>query len=193
MESYLIAFLQKYLTIPENDQKLINNGFIYKKYKQGEYLSHAGETCNDLYFINKGLLKITVPKTNDSHVTYYFMKEQQMMGFLYSYTFKIPTVQGLQAVCDSEIYTINLDNWKELCGKLPYLDNAVENVAQLTMAEMVNIKNIYLGCSSLERYKRFLKFQPDIALSAPQSDIASYLGITPQSLSRLRKQLFEMN
>jgi hypothetical protein len=58
------------------------------------------------------------------------------------------------------------------------------------MAEMINTKNTYLGLTAAQKYVKLLELQPEVARTAPLMDIASYLDITPQSLSRVRKQMF---
>ncbi|MBB5634406.1 DNA-binding MarR family transcriptional regulator [Pedobacter cryoconitis] len=99
------------------------------------------------------------------------MEEGQFMTFLYSMYGNIPAKQGLQAACDLEAH----------------LRALIDEIAQLSMAEMVTIKNLYLTGNALAKYELFLRKQPATASRVALTDIASYLGITPQSLSRIRK------
>jgi CRP-like cAMP-binding protein len=72
---------------------------------------------------------------------------------------------------------------------LPYLKQLIDQITQQALLDKIDLKNSYLGHDSTCRYKIFMTRQPDIALRVPLSDIASYLGITPQSLSRIRKNI----
>ena len=86
-----------------------------------------------------------------------------------------------------------LDNSKirllELYQAVPWLKFLINEINQQRLLEKIKIRNAYLGLDSTARYRLFLNTQADIALRVSQTDIASYLGITPQSLSRIRKDL----
>jgi DNA-binding MarR family transcriptional regulator len=76
-----------------------------------------------------------------------------------------------------------------LYKKLPYVKEIIDQQNQLRLIEKINVRNTYLGEDAENQYKLFIMQNPDIALRVPLKDIASYLGITPQSLSRIRKNL----
>ena len=111
------------------------------------------------------------------------------MGFLYSLYSNIPAEQGLEAACDSTVMQISRKNLYILFEALPFLKSVIDQIAHLTMVEMINTKNIYLSTKSSERYEKLLKHQPGLVLHVPLIDIASYLGITAQSLSRIRRSV----
>lgn len=185
---HLITYLLSFRTISEEDQQTLLHSFESVKFKQGEYLSHAGTVSNELYFINKGILKITVPREDEKEITYHFMKEHQLMGFLYSLYNGLPTEQSLQAVTEVDVLVINKEKLMSLFVQLPYFRNLLNEIAHLSMVDMINTRNAYLGCASSQRYQLLIDRQPEIALMVPLVDIASYLGITPQSLSRIRNK-----
>lgn len=192
MENHLINYLLKFRDIPEKEQQQIINSFEVTHYKSGVCLSDAGQIMNQLIFINKGILKITIPENlenEEEEITYYFMNEHQFMGFLYSMYGDIPAKHGLQAACDTEVLLINKKELYDLYEQLPYLKGLINEISNLSMANMINVISSYTRGTSLTRYQLFLKQQPEIAMNVAQIDIASYLGITPQSLSRIRKKL----
>jgi CRP/FNR family transcriptional regulator, anaerobic regulatory protein len=182
-----INFLLEHRNILPEDRVLIASSFTKQKLKPGEWLIQPGKVAKHLYFINKGILKITVPHPHDRAVVYFFMKEHQFMTFLYSLYGNVPAEQGLQVACASEILSISAGNLIRLYDKLPYLKGLIDGIAQLSMAEMITTKNAYLTGEALEKYQKFIKTQPTIAERVPLRDVASYLGITPQSLSRIRR------
>jgi len=101
----------------------------------------------------------------------------------------VPAEQSLQAACDTEVMMINKDDLYRLYEQLPYLKIMMNEISNLSMVKMVNLKSTYLNGNSSKRYSLFLKQEPEIALKIALTDIASYLGITPQSLSRIRKNI----
>jgi len=189
MQETIIQYLQVFRELPDQDAQAIANCFIRVTYKTGEYVSQPGEVASKLFFINKGILKVTLPDEEDRDITYFFLKEGQLTGFLYSLYDEIPAEQGLQAACDTEIYVIAIEKLYGLFQQLPYLRELIDKIAYLSMVDMIKIKNSYLTGDALKKYELFLKTQPEIALHVMQIDIASYLGITPQSLSRIRKNI----
>jgi len=80
-------------------------------------------------------------------------------------------------------------NLFDLYEKLPYLKELITGITTQSLLEKINVRNSYLGEDAATRYRSFLMRQPDIALRVSLSDIASYLGITQQSLSRIRKNM----
>ncbi|RFM26162.1 Crp/Fnr family transcriptional regulator [Deminuibacter soli] len=181
--------LQRFTTIPKADQLLIRQAFTPIMYKAGHILSKAGEKATVLYFINKGLLEITLPRAGQRDAIYYFMREHQFMGFLYSYYDDVPALQGLKAIVDTELLSIAIADLHTLYISFPYLKDAINKMTHVTMADMINCKNAYLGLTAIQKYQLLLELQPEVAMAAALGDIASYLDITPQSLSRIRRQL----
>jgi CRP-like cAMP-binding protein len=189
MSKNLISYLRQLRYIDEQDAQRIMDICDEKNVKRGEWLSKTGMVSRKLYFIDEGILKITTPHSDGEDLTYYFMEENQFMGFLYSMYDNVPTLQGLQAATDVRLSVLDKDKLFELYSDLEYLKDLIDRIARNSIAEMIHIKNSYLSGNSLEKYLLFLKNQPQVALRAMQIDISSYLGITPQSLSRIRKQM----
>ena len=189
MQEHIIEYLNLFRKINDQDETLILNSFKKVQYKIGEHLSKPGEITSKLFFINKGILKITIPDEEERLITYFFLKEHQFMSFLYSLYGGLPTEQGLQAACGVEVLVIEKKGLLALYLEVPYLKELIDKIAYLAMVDMIKMKNSYLAGGSLKRYELFLKNQPEVALNVMQIDIASYLGIAPQSLSRIRKKI----
>lgn len=189
MSTNLITYLRQSRHIDENDARRIMDVCEEMTVKRGEWLSKTGAVSSKLYFIDEGILKITTPHHDGEDLTYYFMEENQFMGFLYSMYDNVPTLQGLQAATDVRLSVIDKKELYQLYNELGYLKELIDRIARNSIAEMISIKNCYLSGNSMQKYKLLLQKQPKVALYAMQTDISSYLGITPQSLSRIRKQI----
>ena len=80
-------------------------------------------------------------------------------------------------------------NFQKLCLNLPFMADLVDRINQERLLEKIRLKNIYSGEDSTNRYKLFLREQPDIVYRVPLNHVASYLNVTPQSLSRIRRNV----
>lgn len=185
----LIDFLKRYPQLSEREIGLVGSAFQLKRVKAGEVLSRPGEIADKLYFINSGIIKITVEKEELRNGVYYFMSPNQFMSFLYSLYNQTPAVHGLEAATDCEFLFMDKACLLKLYTLIPDFRSLLDTIAHLSMAEMITRKDTLLSLDALNSYKLLLKTQPEIALSVPLIDIATYLGITPQSLSRIRRQI----
>ena len=189
MENKLISFLQLFINIPESDQKIIADAFQSKTFAEGEYLFESGHVCKERFFICSGILKIVVINDNGVRVTHYFLKQNQFCTILESFMKETVADENIVAACLTEVLSITKAGLLALYKKLPYLEKLIDQITQQALLDKIKIRNTYLGYDSSTRYKLFLIQQSDIALKVSLSDVASYLGITQQSLSRIRKNL----
>jgi CRP-like cAMP-binding protein len=122
-------------------------------------------------------------------VTHYFLKENQFCTILNSFNKQEPAEEIIQAACDAEILVATRNRLLKLYEQVPYLKELMDQIIQQALLDKIRIRNTYLGHDATTQYKLFLIQQPDIAARVSLNDIASYLSITPQSLSRIRKNI----
>jgi CRP-like cAMP-binding protein len=185
----LISFLQHSRHISADDAAIIAEHFEHKFFKEGDCLFKGHRVCTEMFFVCKGVLRIVTNNEKGIDITHFFFKENQLCTILQSFNDATPTEPGIQASCDAEVLVITKSKLLALYGRLPYMKEVIEKINQLHLIEKVRVRNSYLGEDAESQYKLFLLQQPDIALRVPLKDIASYLGITPQSLSRIRKNI----
>ena len=189
MNHPLISLLQLTREIPVADQESIINAFEQRTVKEGERLSEPGQINRNLFFICKGVLRIVMQNENGNEVTHYFLKENQFCTIMNSFTNDVIAQESIQAACNAEVLAISKNKLLQLYEQLPYLKAIIDQIIQQALLDKIQIRNAYLGQDSATRYQLFLSKQPEIALKVSLTDIASYLGITPQSLSRIRKNI----
>ncbi len=177
MNNSLITYLQLLAPIPEGDQTLIMASFRKRIAKEGEYLFKGGYVCTEMFFICSGVLKITVTDEKGADITHYFIKENQFCTILKSFDNSVNAPENIVAACDAEVLVVNRRELLALYQKLPYLKTLIDQITQQRLLDKIQVRNSYL----------FMMQQSDIALRVSLQDIASYLEITPQSLSRIRK------
>ncbi len=189
MDNPLIAYLQQQHPISAASQAILSSFFESRSAKEGEYLYRGEKVCNEMFFICNGVLKIV--KTNDKGVelTHFFLKENQFCTILNSFDHGLKAEESIVAACDADVMVITKKKLLELYTQLPFMKEIIDRITQERLLDKIQIRNNYLGKDSATRYQLFMSQQRDIAQRVSLQDIASYLEITPQSLSRIRKNI----
>lgn len=180
-------FLRLFRLISTADEALISAELQLRSLAAGELLVREGEVCRELFFICAGVLRIVRQNARGQDVTHFFLKENQFATILRSFTQATPATEGIQAACDAQILVLPKASLERLYAQLPYLQELIGAIIQQALLDKIQTRNAYLGEDAAARYRLFLVRQPDIALRVSLRDVASYLGVTQQSLSRLRR------
>jgi CRP-like cAMP-binding protein len=189
MSNPLTSYLQLFRHFSEDEERSIEAAFVSKQFKEGDSLFESGKVCREMFFICKGILRIMATNEKGNEVTHFFLKENQFCTILNSFNNLIPAEESIVAACDAEVMVISKGKLEQLYVELPFLKELITQITQQALLDKIQIRNSYLGQDSSTRYQLFMMRQPEIALRVPLSEIASYLGITPQSLSRIRRNV----
>jgi CRP/FNR family transcriptional regulator, anaerobic regulatory protein len=160
-----------------------------KQFKKGQSLVDKGQICKDIFFVEKGLLRqFTIDEQGKEHIIH-FAPEGWIVSDRSSSYFSQAGEYFIDAIEDSEVVVMDetLINAASEISKT-YRENnhrALHNHVRHLQKRI----NQLLGATAETRYLEFLKLYPNLSLRVPQWMIASYLGITPESLSRVRKDL----
>lgn len=187
MKSLLINALQQVGPVPAADHELILSAWESRTVAEGAFLVRADTPCQELFFIKQGVLRILSQPLRGKEVTLSFMQEREFCTILASFIQQQPNPNSIQAACPTEVLVISRVRFEGLYGQFPYLSALFMRLTQRTLLEKIQTRQGYLGQDAAVNYDLFLERQTDVARRVPQHMIASYLGITPQSLSRLRK------
>lgn len=185
----LIAFLRLFHEITEAEMQLIEAVIEERHYKEGEYLLEPDTLCDEFFFIAKGVLRIAMDNEKGNRVIHFFLKENQFCTILNSFNNGTIASESIEAACDVDVLVFKRDQLLQLYTKIPYLKTVIDQINQQALLDKIAIRNGYLGHDSSKRYELFMMRQPEVALRVSLGDIASYLGITPQSLSRIRRNI----
>lgn len=166
---------------------LFNEAFVEEQYKKGTLLLEMGKVCQKVYIVKEGLLRSFYYKEGKD-VTHWFAAELEPLCALDSFFKRRPCDYSMDALEDSVVYTITLDRLNALFDD----HHEIERFARLFITEMMiqvseKVKDLQFR-TGLERYHLLLEKHPSIIQRAPLGKVASYLGITQQSLSRIRAQ-----
>ncbi|MDQ1162163.1 CRP-like cAMP-binding protein [Chryseobacterium sp. SORGH_AS 447] len=186
-------YLAKVLNVPLERVNMCSLYYEAKKVQKNQFLLQYGEICRYIYFVEKGLLKMySIDKNGKEHIIQ-FAPESWLISDRSSLYFNEKSVYYIEAVEDSEILMLPPDFINKLIEGFPISLEQSDILLQKHIKSLQDRINSLLAETAEERYMKFIKMYPDLLLRVPQWMIASYLGITPESLSRVRKELARKN
>lgn len=163
----------------------------YRDVMKGSFLLQQGEACKHSFFVEKGLLRqFSIDKTGKEH-TIQFAPENWLVSDRDSAYFHQPSRYFIQAVEESRILFIEEELFLDLSKKDERFQKFSNRLLHNHIRHLQKRINMLLGASAEERYLDFISTYPDLLLRVPQVMVASYLGIAPESLSRVRKKMAE--
>lgn len=172
--------------------KLLSNCTI-RKYEKGDFVLRQGDYCKHTFFVESGLLRqYSIDEKGKEHIIQ-FAPENWFMSDRESVYFNQPSVYFIQALEDTTVFLISEEFILELSKTddvfLAYNNKLLHNHIRHLQRRITQLQS----ATAEERYLYFIEIYPDLMLRISQIYIASYLGITPESLSRVRKQLAQKN
>jgi CRP-like cAMP-binding protein len=184
--SLLDAFPPFGLLSPADQQQLLV-AWEERTVVEGEFLSEAGAICQQVFFIQQGVLRLVARRPRGQEVTHSFRREGQLCTVLTSFEQQVPTPLRIQAACPARVLAIDKSRLDQLLQQIPALPGLFAQLIRQELLDKLTTQRAYLGLDAQARYQVLLLHQPEVASRVPQHMLASYLGITPQSLSRLRR------
>lgn len=186
-------YLAEILEVPKESVSLCSTSYESQKVVKNTFLLQAGEVCHETYFVERGLLRMfSIDKNGKEHIIQ-FAPEKWLMSDRSSLFFNEKSDYYIEAVEDTEVILMKKDFFNKLVEIYPHTAEKNDLLLQKHIRNLQNRVNSLLTHTAEERYMNFIKMYPDILLRVPQWMVASYLGITPESLSRVRKELARKN
>lgn len=187
------AYLTTTIGLPITDAQQISLPLKRKKYKKGSILLKINDLCKHSFFVEKGLLRsYTLDEDGKEHVIQ-FAPENWFIVDRSSVYFNDPSESIIDAIEDTEVVFIDEDFMCRAADVNPIFGRYNDKLLHNHIRQMQKRINRLLSATALKRYLNFIEMYPDLLLRVPQWMIASYLGITPESLSRVRKELAHKN
>lgn len=188
MENFTTYLTQKGL-LDDEQLTTLSAGLTVKHYEKGRILMRPGEVCKHSFFVESGLLRAyTIDESGKTHIIQ-FAPENWIISDRSSAYFNEPTVLFVDAIEDTTAVLLDNNFSCQLADISPsYLQHNELALHNHIRHQQMRINSL-LGASAEDRYLDFVRQYPDLTLRVPQWMIASYLGITPESLSRVRKEL----
>ena len=159
--------------------------------KKNEYLIHEGDVEQYLYFIEKGMLNLVTRDQNGENVSIWFFFEGEFCNAYKSFLMKTPSRAGVQAMTQCALWRISRENFFEYLKSSHEAKNTAWNIMEMMFIIKLDHRILLLKYKPEERYKHFLVEEPEIAERVPLKYVASYLGMTAPTLSRIRRRIMK--
>lgn len=191
-ESQSMTELQKHihqqLSISPTDCQKVSELFKTESLQKGDFFLQSGKYCNKLTFIQEGLLRIST-NMEDKEVTQWIATKGYFLADVHSFLYRYPSRFTMQALTDTALYSIDYEDYL-LLGKLVPKWNEFEKMFIGNCFVMLENRVLDLiSLSSEKRYEKLLSQQPELFEQVPLQYLASMLGMTPETFSRIRKKL----
>ncbi len=184
--------LQKRIAIPEGQYEQFLQLWEPKTFKRNEFILQAGEIPKFSIFVLKGCLRQYVVNEKGEESIVYFAEERHWIGDLPAMRSKEVSNFNFQAIEDCELLTISAENWEQAFVQFPWWTIAHLTGYQKWAAKMQQQMADLNTKTGEARYLTLLKEKPNLFQRVPQHYIASYLGISPETLSRIRKKIYNV-
>jgi CRP-like cAMP-binding protein len=189
MYEQLLKNIKSKITFSGEDAELIKKFFIPKKIRKRQYILNAGDVCRHITFVEKGLLRsFSVDEDGHDHVMQ-FATEGWWISDMNSFFSGDSAVYNIEALEDSELLQLSKQAMEEMMNQVSIMERYFRLLMQNNIVSLQRRIIASVAYSAEEKYLKLMEICPDIINRAPQQYIASYLGITPETLSRIRKQV----
>ncbi|WP_312096101.1 Crp/Fnr family transcriptional regulator [Niallia sp.] len=190
MKEILMKYMGKYTMLKEEEQRAIIEEIIIKEFKKGTYLIKQGDfPTKNCFFVLKGCVRQYHVEVDGKEVTTNFFTEEQ--AILLSHFEEAGQASNYALTCLEDCVLVVADFESEQAMYQQYIE--LESMTRRMMeAYLIQAQNEYakfIRSSPKERYKAIIQTRADLLQRVPQHQLASYLGITPESLSRIKKQI----
>ncbi len=180
-------FIQLVLPMPFERSSDIASGFHSRTLSKGDFLLREGKISNDYCFVDEGALRAFTFDAEGNEVTTAFFQEMQLVFDLPSFFKRLPAEENIQALTDCELLFISFEEIQVLFHSLPEFREFGRTILVNAYTQLKARTLSMVRETAEQRYAGLLKTNPAVFQHAPLKYIASYLGVTDTSLSRIRK------
>ena len=181
--------MNKYTSLSEEEQQDIVKNILIEEYKKGTVLLRQGDVPSKCYFVLKGCIRQYSIVEKGKEVTSNFYTEEQTFGLFNDH--KPEKFSEYTFICleDSVLVVGDLNTEKDMYNKYDKLESMTRQMMKENLGKVQDEFAAFIASTPEERYKAILRKRPHLINRVPQHQLASFLGITPESLSRIKVQL----
>ncbi|HEX4957145.1 MAG TPA: Crp/Fnr family transcriptional regulator [Lacibacter sp.] len=189
MQNKLFGFISKYITLTEDEKNVLLSLNLFHSVKKGTILLKEGQHSKESYFVLKGCIRTYYIIDGEEKTTAFYTEMDVLTP--HCVINKTPSDYFISCVEDSILTITNADMEAEVNSKFPKFEIMCRKLSEELLAKKQIDFDEFKTSSPEERYLNLLENRPDLIQRVPQHQLASYLGIKPQSLSRLRARILE--
>ncbi|MHA4809004.1 Crp/Fnr family transcriptional regulator [Flavitalea flava] len=174
----------------ENELITISEKFVVKQYAKNDFLLKAGKVCTKLFFIKEGLIRMYQLRENGKEITNYLACDGSFVVSAKSFLLQKPYYDNIQCLEDSTILEISFEEMQGLYQAIPNWNIVGRKLMEESVLCLANLLENQHHIKAKDRYLKFLQEKPlKIINQTPVQYIATFLGIAPESLSRIRNEI----
>lgn len=188
MDNKLLAYFQRIMPLSQEEIEAIVETMSIQQYKKGTVLLKEGQVSTEVYFVLEGCVRQFYLVDGEEKTNNFFTEEQWVIS-MNSFSQHKPSGHYLDCCIDSTLVVGNREKEESLYKRFSKLETVSRKVMERVFAEQQEIMSSYTTDTAEQRYLKLLKSRPDLFQKIPQYQIASYVGVKPESLSRIRKRI----
>lgn len=188
MENKIVNYFSQITTLSREEEKVLVDGMVVTNLKKDTILIREGQTSLDTYFVLEGCLRQYCLMDGEEKTCNFFTEGQWVIS-LAGLTQSTPSFYSLVCMEDTSLVIGNEQKAQELFKKFPRFETLARVVVEKSFAEQQQLMTSYHTDTPEQRYLKLLKSRPDLFQRVTQYHMASYIGVKPESLSRIRKRL----
>lgn len=190
MNNKLLNYFQRIMPLSPEEIEAIVETMTIRPYKKGTILLKEGQVSTEAYFVLEGCVRLYYLVDGEEKTNNFFTEEQWVIS-MNSFRQNKPSAHYLDCCLDSLLVVGNREKEESLYRRFPKLETISRKVMEKVFADQQELLSSYTTDSAEQRYLKLLESRPDLFQKIPQYQIASYIGVKPESLSRIRKRLLK--
>lgn len=189
MKNILYKYMSKFTSLNEEEQQDIVEGILIEEFKKGTVLLRQGDVPTKCFFVLKGCVRQYSIDESGKEVTSNFYTEEQAASIFNRHKESKPSEYTLTCLEDSTLVVGELNEEQDMLHKHSQLETMIRKMVEENLGEVQDELTSFIASNPEERYKALLRKRPHLLTRVPQHQLASYLGMTPESLSRIKKRV----
>ena len=186
MKEKVVSYFSAIQTLSADEAKAIADSTVIRKYSKGDFLVREGQYANDTFFVLEGLVRQYYLIDGEEKTAAFFTENQWVISLG---TADVPSKYCW--ICEEDCYLLvgNDQKAQKIFDQFPRLEYIARKIVENAFIDYQHTINTYLTDSPEQRYIRLIESRPDLIQRIPQYQLASYIGVKPESLSRIRKRM----
>ena len=188
MTTKIIQSIKSIASLNEAEEKAFLSILEVKVFKKKDFLLQEGKICNKITFVNNGIMRLFYTVEGVENTIQFFFGDSWYTDYA-SFITGLPTIENMQALEESEVVQFNKVDLYKLYDSMPIFEKVGRVFAENAYLSISQLNQMKTNEEPEYRYLNLVKTRPELVQQIPQHYIASYLGIKPETLSRIRKRI----